>query len=265
MKELELFLPLKEFFVDLGYNVDGEVKNCDLVGEKDGNLVVVELKKNFQLKLVYQAIERQSITEYVYVALPRPSKGYNTKSWKDMVKLLKRLELGLITVALDSPLKVVEIILEPSESVAWKNRKKRERVSKELSSRRLKVTCGGIGGAGCKEKIVTAYRERCIETLCLLYALKEPISLKDLRGMGIGKEYTSGLSGNVYGWFIRVSKGVYTYSEFGESIVKGYDLEGLEDLNNLNTKEIQENGNERKVFSHYLDVYKKRFVKNEIC
>lgn len=215
IKEADLFPPLKEFFQDLGFEVDGEVKNCDLVGKKDDELVVVELKKSFQLKLVYQAIDRQSITEYVYIALPRPPKGQYTNSWKNMVKLLKRLELGLITVALDSPVKTVEVILEPSNSVAWKNRKKREKVSKELSNRTLKGNIGGVN----KEKILTAYRERALELLCILTVLNKPTSLKYLREIGIGKEYTPILSNSAYDWFKRESKGVYTLTTLGKSII----------------------------------------------
>lgn len=232
IKEKDLFPPLKLFFEELSFEVDGEVKNCDLVAKKDEHIVIVELKKSFQLKLVYQAIDRQSITEYVYVAIPRPPKGQHTKQWKDMLKLLKRLELGLITVALDSPVKTVEILLEPSESVAWKNRKKREKVSKEFVNRKLKDTIGGTN----KEKILTAYREKALEMACVLMIVGEPIALKSLREMGFGKEYTPVLSGNAYEWFTRVSKGVYTLSDDGKNMIASDE--------------------HRKVVDFYIDKYK---------
>lgn len=232
IKEKDLFPPLKNYFEKLNFQVDGEVKNCDLVAKKDNHLIIVELKKNFQLKLIYQAIDRQSITEYVYVALPRPPKGQHTKQWKNMIKLLKRLELGLITVALDSPINTVEVILEPSQSVAWKNRKKKESLNKEFTNRTLKDTIGGTN----KEKILTAYREKSLEIACVLSVIDKPISLKYLREIGINKEYTSVLSGNPYNWFERVSKGVYTLSEDGKNL--------------LISKEYE------KVISYYMNKYK---------
>ena len=66
MKESELYAPLKGKFEKLGYSVRGEVKNCDLVAEKDGRFVAVEMKTSFNLKLVYQALERRKLAEEVY-------------------------------------------------------------------------------------------------------------------------------------------------------------------------------------------------------
>ena len=214
IKESDLYVPIRDFFIQMGFQVDGEVKHCDLVGKKEEQLVIVELKKSFQLKLVYQALERQSITEYVYIGIPRPLKGQNTSSWKSMIKLLKRLELGLITVALDSPAQWVEVILEPSESLAWKNRKKKEQVEKELVDRGVKDTIGGV----TKQKIMTAYREKAIELCCILEG-KEGVSLKELREIGKEKEYASILRNNVYHWFLRVKTGVYTLSEEGKAVL----------------------------------------------
>ena len=39
-----------------------------------------------------------------------------------MLRLLKRLELGLLTVALDSPLKTVDVVLTPADSMIRKNK-----------------------------------------------------------------------------------------------------------------------------------------------
>ena len=119
--ETDLYEPVCRFLEEEGYRVQAEVKDCDIAAEKDGELIIVELKKSFQLKLVYQALDRQSLTEQVFVAIPRPQKGQREKSWKNMLKLLKRLEIGLLTVALDSPLKTVDVVLTPSDSLAWKN------------------------------------------------------------------------------------------------------------------------------------------------
>ena len=74
-KETDLYEPIRAFLEEEGYQVQAEVKDCDIAAVKDGQLVIVELKKSFNLKLVYQGLERQSLTEQVFVAIPRPKKG----------------------------------------------------------------------------------------------------------------------------------------------------------------------------------------------
>ena len=95
-KETDLYEPIRAFLEEEGYQVQAEVKHCDIAAEKNGRLVVVELKRAFGLKLVYQGLERQSLTDEVFVAIPRPKKGAREKAWQDMLRLLKRLELGLL-------------------------------------------------------------------------------------------------------------------------------------------------------------------------
>ena len=47
----------------------GEVTDCDVIAVRPGeDLVVVELKTNFSLQLVFQAVRRQALTDTVYVA-----------------------------------------------------------------------------------------------------------------------------------------------------------------------------------------------------
>ena len=127
-KETDLYEPIRAFLEEEGYQVQAEVKHCDIAAEKDGRLVVVELKRAFGLKLVYQGLERQSLTDEVFVAIPRPKKGAREKAWQDMLRLLKRLELGLLTVALDSPLKTVDVVLTPADSMIRKNKRKKEQL-----------------------------------------------------------------------------------------------------------------------------------------
>ena len=74
-KETDLYEPIRAFLEEEGYQVQAEVKHCDIAAEKNGRLVVVELKRAFGLKLVYQGLERQSLTDEVFVAIPRPKKG----------------------------------------------------------------------------------------------------------------------------------------------------------------------------------------------
>ena len=216
-KETDLYEPIRVFLEEEGYQVQAEVKDCDIAAVKDGQLVIVELKKSFNLKLVYQGLERQSLTEQVFVAIPRPKKGAREKSWKDMLKLLKRLELGLLTVALDSPLKTVDVVLEPSDSIAWKNRKKREKLQAELENRQVDANVGGM----TRRKIMTAFREKSIRLACLLEK-EGQVSTASLRERGL-EDSVGILSRNYDKWFKRVEKGVYALSEKGKEALENED------------------------------------------
>ena len=216
-KETDLYEPIRAFLEEEGYQVQAEVKNCDIAAVKDGQMVIVELKKAFNLKLVYQGLERQSLTEQVFVAIPRPKKGAREKAWKDMLKLLKRLELGLLTVALDSPLQTVDVVLEPSDSIAWKNRKKREKVQAELEQRQVDGNVGGM----TRKKIMTAFREKSIRLACLLER-EERVSLAALRERGM-EDSVGILSRNYDKWFKRVEKGVYALSDKGKEALENED------------------------------------------
>lgn len=216
-KETDLYAPIRAFLEEEGYQVQAEVKHCDIAAVKDGQLVLVELKKAFNLKLVYQALERQSLTEQVFVAIPRPKKGQREKAWKDMLRLLKRLELGLLTVALDSPLQTVDVVLEPSDSLAWKNRKKREQVQAEMENRRMDVNVGGM----TRRKIITAFREKSIHLACILER-EGQVSMAALRERGL-EDCVGVLSRNFDQWFQRVEKGIYTLSEKGKEALDNED------------------------------------------
>ena len=216
-KETDLYEPIRAFLEAEGYQVQAEVKHCDIAAQKNGTLVVVELKKAFGLKLVYQALERQSLTDEVYVAIPRPQRSAKEKTWRDMLRLLKRLELGLLTVALDSPLKTVDVVLTPSDSMIRKNKRKKEQLQAELDGRQLAENIGGM----TRRKIITAYREKAIRLACLLERAGK-LSLAELREMGL-EELTPLLSRNYDKWFQRVEKGVYTLSENGRAALSQED------------------------------------------
>lgn len=220
LKETDLYEPIRSFLEEEGYQVQAEVKHCDIAAVKDGETLIIELKKSFNLKLVYQALDRQSLTDQVFVAIPRPKKGQRDRTWKDMIKLLKRLELGLITVALDSPLQTVDVVLEPSDSLVRKNRKKQERLQAEIENRHIAENIGGM----TRRKIMTAYREKAIELCCIIEQFDE-IAIKELRQMGKGEKYPSILQSNVYQWFERIEKGVYRLSSEGLETLESLDYE----------------------------------------
>jgi len=99
MKETDLYAPIKKFLVAQGYEVKAEVKDCDLVAVRgDDPVVIVELKLSLSLALLMQGIERQRITDAVYVAVPAGTGKAWTARVKDAVRICKRLGLGLISV-----------------------------------------------------------------------------------------------------------------------------------------------------------------------
>lgn len=75
LRESDLYGPVRDYLAGLGYEVKGEVKDCDVTAMRDGELIVVELKKGFTLELVYQALDRQRVADGVYVAVPLPKRG----------------------------------------------------------------------------------------------------------------------------------------------------------------------------------------------
>ena len=231
--EQELYPPIQKFFKEQGFAVFSEVKGCDVVARLSGRTVIVEMKTSFTLKLVYQAIDRQSLSEEVYVAIPRPLRGQNTKAWKNMLRLLKRLGIGLLTVAMDSPLKTVDVALVPGETAAYKNSKRRRALTGELEGRSIDGNIGGIS----RKKIVTAYRERAIELCCVIAILQEG-RLSELRKLGFEDKQLAALRSNVYGWYCRKEKGVYILSEDGKKMLEQSDFLKLISYYDLKWREI---------------------------
>lgn len=213
-RESDLYPPVAALLSKLGYQVSGEVKGCDIAAEKEGSLLVVELKKQFTLSLLYQAVERQTRAEEVYVAIPRPKKGLRTRQWKNQLALLKRLGIGLLTVALDSPLATVDCHLEAAHQETVKNKKKKHSLFQELKQRNIGYHNGGVNHT----KILTAYREKSIAIACQMQS-RGIVSAKELKESGLERTGPM-LQRNVYGWFQKVSYGNYTLSSAGEEMLQ---------------------------------------------
>jgi hypothetical protein len=70
MRETDLYPPIKQFLEQQGYAVKAEVGPADVVAVRgDEPPVIVELKTGFALSLFHQAIERQTVTDAVYIAV----------------------------------------------------------------------------------------------------------------------------------------------------------------------------------------------------
>lgn len=212
--ESDMYEPIKNFFQKLGYSVKGEVKNCDIVITKDDELIIIELKKSFNISLLYQAINRQKITKNVYAAIPRPKRA-NDKHFKYNRQIAEKLELGLITVAMDSPVQTVEIICFPKNDKEAKQSRLKEQILKEAAGRNF-----DNNGGSNKIKLKTVYRENCIKLACI-FKKYGPMSVKELVNLyGAPKNTYSILYANNYGWFQKIDKGIYDITMEGVESLK---------------------------------------------
>jgi len=215
--EVDLFKPVSEFLIEQGYTVRSEVKNCDIAAVKDDELVIVELKRNLSVDLLAQAVKRQKSADIVYMAVPKPKRLTGNAKWKDIIHLVRRLELGLILVSFKGEKGIVEIAVHPApfdrDRSIKANKKKRDGIIKEAKSRYMDANVGG----STRTKLVTAYKESAIFVACCLekHGQMSPKQLKELVTEGI--KPASILTQNYYGWFDRVQKGIYCINEVGKA------------------------------------------------
>ncbi len=219
IKESDLFQPVCEYLESLGYSVNGEVKDCDLLANKEEEWIVVELKKTLNLEVILQAAERQKISDLVYIAVLKPKKFTKSSKFKRVCHLLRRLEIGLLLVNFKGEQGFIEVVqtAEPFDRVKSQrvNREKKHRTQEEFKKRKGK-SIGGIN----RTKVMTAYREQSIliaETL----EKKGTAKPKELIETNLDlKRIQTILYDNYYGWFDRINKGIYQTSETWETLKK---------------------------------------------
>lgn len=233
LKESDLYQPIQKHFHKQGYQVNGEVNDCDVTAFKEDELVIVELKLSLNVELLIQATKRQRLTDFVYIAIPKPKRP-RSKRWNDVCHLVRRLELGLITVSFTTKTPKLDFVIHPEafdRSKSMKNSKrKRAALVKEIEGRSADYNVGGSN----KTKIMTAYKENCIQIACYLEK-HGPMSPRNLAKLGTGGKTPSILQKNYYRWFERVKRGVYQITEQG---IK--ELEKYPELVSYYSKKIEE-------------------------
>lgn len=232
MKESEMYAPIKVFLEDEGYKVRAEVNDADIVAVKNDMMIIVEMKTGFNLKLVYQLIERQRMSDHVYAAVLVNYKTRRGKAFQNMVKLLKRLSIGLIIVYEKKSGITVEKHFDPEFNRYNRSQVKERRLKYEFESRSGDYNTGGV----TKEKIVTSYREKALKIACLL-EINKSMSVKDIRLETNIDKAASILQKNHYGWFVREARGVYKLSDKALNDMKtfksAYDIAKINDTNSL--------------------------------
>ncbi len=219
LRETDLFLPVATYLRQRGYTIRSEVEYCDIAAAKDDELVIVELKRRMDLKLILQAAQRQRSADSVYVAVPRPKGGIHGSHWRHICHLLRRLELGLILVSpWRKPALAVEVAFDPQPLTRRKSRRQRTRILREIGGRSREYN---VGGSPSGERM-TAYRENCLLVACCLI-MRGPLSPRELRDLGTGTKTLTILSKNYYGWFKRIRRGVYDLEPKARAHVESFD------------------------------------------
>ncbi|GHF39818.1 DUF2161 domain-containing phosphodiesterase [Seohaeicola zhoushanensis] len=206
--ERALYAPVKALFERQGYTVKGEVGAADVVARRgDEPVVIVELKLRFSLSLFHQAITRLSLSDLVYIAVPRPSGRLARRTLKDNLALCRRLGLGLICV--DARARA-EVLCDPGPYAPRKSKLRQARLLREFDRLRGDPNDGGATRHG----IVTGYRQDALA--CALHLAEHGAVKGAVVAQATGvKAATRIMADNHYGWFERVSVGIYALTEGG--------------------------------------------------
>jgi hypothetical protein len=206
MRETDLYLPVKHYLEAQGYSVKGEIKECDIVAVRgDDPPLIVELKTAFSLQLVLQGVDRQGISDRVYLGFPAPKR----RQYSDIIKLCRRLGLGVLIITGEH----VEAAVDPVAYQPRKIAKRKTLLLKEFTHRVGDTTKGGSTARGPR---MTAYRQdalRCAKHLGEHGATKVA-AIK--QATNVSRASTILLS-DVYGWFQREERGIYKLSPKGEA------------------------------------------------
>ncbi len=218
-KETDLYQPIKSLLETQGYEVKGEIGAADIMAVRgDEAPVIVELKTAFSLALFHQGVERQAITDFVYIAVPRGLGKPFLKALKNNKSLCRHLGLGLITVRMKDGF--TEIHLDPAPYKPRKSKVKQQRMLREFAKRIGDPNEGG----STKTTLMTAYRQDALK--CLLHlGLEGPTKASIVaKAVDVGRARNI-MAHDYYGWFEKVEKGIYTITPKGKVAMKDYAKE----------------------------------------
>jgi hypothetical protein len=198
MAETELYLPVKRFLERQGYVVKSEVRSCDVVAVRENEApVIVELKSGLTLHLIYQALDRLTMTDAVYIAIGKPKRGVSAQA----LKLCRRIGLGLIVVAGSGSL---DVLADPAPYKPKQNVKRRGQLLREFIKREGDPNTGGSTGV----KLMTAYRQDALKCAAHI-ELHGASRVRDIRSQTGVDRAAAILRDNHYGWFKNEARGIY--------------------------------------------------------
>ena len=218
-RESDLYAPVKAFLEQMDFEVKGEVGAADIVAVKaDDDPVIVELKTGFTLTLVHQAIARQAITDWVYVAVPHEIGRMARKRLAANLKLCRRLGIGLLTVRLSDGF--VTPHLDPGPYQPRLSKARRTMLLREHARRVGDPNTGGT----TRRTVVTAYRQDALRCARILLE-RGPTKASEVAAVtGVDKARRL-MSDDHYGWFARADRGVYELTPVGMKATQTYRQE----------------------------------------
>lgn len=208
--ESDLYAPVKALLEGQGYVVKGEVRGCDVMAVRGAEPpVIVELKRVFGLSLVLQGVDRLTVSDRVYLAV-----GQWPKRMRNVRKLCRRLGLGLMVVVAER----ADIVLDP---VPYRPRLDKRKAGRLLGEHARRVGDPNRGGSSTRVPMMTAYRQEALRCAELL-ARNGPMKLAAVRAAAEAPRAAIILQQDVYGWFERIERGVYTLSPAGRRGLEGF-------------------------------------------
>ena len=207
--ETSLYLPVKRFLETLGFDVKGEICGCDLValrGDSAPVVVVGELKLSFNMDLVLQGVDRTSASDEIWLAVRSSKRGRGREQDPRARRLCRLLGFGLLGVSAAGQ---VQILVEPGP---WRPRRDSRRRSRLVEEHRRRQGDPALGG-GSRSPIMTAYRQQALA--CATAMLAGPQRPRDIKAAA--PDAPKILLRNVYGWFVRVERGLYGLTDLGRA------------------------------------------------
>lgn len=218
MRETDLYPPVKALLESQGYVVKGEIGDCDVVAARgDDPPVIVELKQRITLDLILQGVERQKISDLVYLAVPPFGGRTARRRQREVLGLCRRLGLGLMTVTLP-PAAGVSVLLDPAPYQPRKSPRRQQRLLGEFQRR---VGDPSAGGSARGRPGMTAYRQDALRCAAYLdqYGTGKPSIIAAETGVTKARAI---LYRDVYGWFERIGTGLYQITPKGREGLKTY-------------------------------------------
>jgi hypothetical protein len=234
MKESDLYQPLKRFLESQNYEVKGEVQDCDALAVRGKEApVVVELKLSLNLNVILQAVERLSLTPKVYIGIPKQCKTLNRRR-RSIIKLLRMLGLGLLAIDSNRQTGSVKVLIDPGEYKPRKSKQRQERLLGEFMKR---VGDPNLGGMEKRKGIMTVYRQRAL-VIARFLQKQGPTKASHIARTLREPKARDILYRDVYGWFDRVSLGVYGLSPRGKQEIPLWQEEAEETISKKQTTQL---------------------------
>ncbi|OMF32144.1 hypothetical protein BK133_14955 [Paenibacillus sp. FSL H8-0548] len=222
-REEELYKPIKKYYEQLGFTVKSEVLHCDLVAihPELSDIVIVEMKKTFNLALLLQGVERLRLNSHVVLAVERNRKksGAHNQRFGDLTELCRMLGLGLMTVTFyKTKPPVIELLCQPGDPPQrGARRRKQAQLLNEFRERSGDYNVGGSTG----RKLVTAYREKALRCAYALH-IAGPLAPREVAAMTGYSRSGDTLRKNYYSWFDRIERGKYSLRPEGAAALTEY-------------------------------------------